>query len=64
MRQYLFLPILGSCGYDYEAAQRACLDFVFVSGWTEFQDWKNFVDVNGIESLTFLDEILNVFENL
>jgi len=33
---------LGDSRYDYEAAERAGLDFLFVSGWTEFSDWTRF----------------------
>lgn len=29
----------GDSRYDHQASTRAGLDFVFVSGWTEFQDW-------------------------
>ncbi len=40
----LQLPALfiGDSKYDYEAATRAGLDFVFLSGWTEVKDWKSF----------------------
>lgn len=33
---------VGDSKYDYEAALRCGLDFVFVSGWSEFKDWENF----------------------
>ena len=56
--------LLGDSRYDFEAARRACLDFVFVSGWTELKEWKSFVESNSIESLTFLSEIPDVFEKL
>jgi phosphoglycolate phosphatase-like HAD superfamily hydrolase len=32
---------LGDSRYDYEAACRAELDFVFVSAWSEFSDWES-----------------------
>jgi len=35
---------LGDSRYDHEAAQRAGLDFVFISQWTEFKDWTNYCD--------------------
>ena len=34
---------LGDSRYDHEAAARAALDFVFVSRWTEFADWRNYI---------------------
>lgn len=34
---------LGDSRYDYTAAKRAGLDFVFVYGWTEVVDWREFV---------------------
>jgi len=32
----------GDSRYDHEAASRAGLDFVFVSGWTEFEGWAEY----------------------
>ncbi len=52
----LQLPALfiGDSKYDFEAATRAGLDFVFLSEWTEVKDWKDFC----------LDNNLKVFDNL
>jgi hypothetical protein len=33
----------GDSRYDYEAAQRAGIDFAFVSGWTGAEGWEHFV---------------------
>jgi phosphoglycolate phosphatase-like HAD superfamily hydrolase len=41
----------GDSRYDYEAATRAGLDFVFVSGWTEFADWKSYFIGTGIVTI-------------
>lgn len=49
---------LGDSKYDYEAAQRAGLDFVFVSGWTEVKEWRSFVESNRLRSINYLNEIL------
>lgn len=49
---------LGDSRYDYDAAHRAGLDFVFVSGWTEVKDWKSFVACNSLNSINSLNEIL------
>lgn len=32
---------LGDSKYDYQAADEAGLDFVFISDWTEVQDWES-----------------------
>lgn len=34
---------LGDSRYDHEAAARAGLDFLFISGWSEFSDWPDYV---------------------
>ena len=39
---------LGDSKYDFEAATRAKLDFLFVSDWTEVADWKEFCTLNDI----------------
>jgi len=55
--------LFGDSRYDYEAAQRAGLDFVFVAGWTEVEDWKRFVSDNKLNSLSRLKEVC-LSENL
>ena len=49
---------LGDSRYDYEVAQRASLDFVFVSGWTEVRDWNDFVRANEIDSCNSLRDMI------
>lgn len=39
---------LGDSRYDHESARRVGLDFIFVSGWTEFRDWQAYCGMNGI----------------
>ncbi len=34
---------LGDSKYDYQAASAAGLDFVFLSGWSEVEDWQRWV---------------------
>lgn len=43
-RGNLRLPalFLGDSRYDHVASTRAGLDFVFVSGWTEFEGWEQY----------------------
>lgn len=48
---------LGDSRYDYEAAHRAGIDFLFVSKWTEVHDWNEFIasrQLRAIESLSDL----------
>lgn len=39
---------IGDSKYDFEAATRAKMDFIFVSDWTEVADWEEFCTLNGI----------------
>lgn len=48
---------LGDSQYDYEAAQRAGLDFVFVSGLTELNEWEAFVECHNLETVNAVSEI-------
>lgn len=54
----------GDSRYDYEAAQRSGLDFIFVSGWTEVKDWKCFVDKNSLRSISFINEMMGFSDRL
>jgi len=58
---HLRFPALfvGDSKYDYEAAKRAGMDFVFVSDWTEVADWKVFCEENNIEVLPTIADLLN-----
>mgnify|MGYP001412087212 CR=1 FL=1 len=40
---------VGDSKYDYEAATRAGLDFIFVTDWTEVEDWDFFCKINGVD---------------
>lgn len=33
---------IGDSRYDHQASERAGLDFIFVTQWTEFQDWEHY----------------------
>jgi phosphoglycolate phosphatase-like HAD superfamily hydrolase len=39
---------VGDSKYDYEAATRAGLDFIFLSDWTEVHDWPEYCRLNNI----------------
>lgn len=49
---------LGDSRYDYEASQRAGLDFVLIHGWTEVSDWQQFVAEEGIVSVARVADAL------
>jgi phosphoglycolate phosphatase-like HAD superfamily hydrolase len=49
---------IGDSKYDYEAATRAGLDFIFLSNWTEVADWKTYCATNKIKVLGNLAELL------
>jgi phosphoglycolate phosphatase-like HAD superfamily hydrolase len=49
---------LGDSRYDHEAASRAGLDFVFVSGWTEVADWRAFTDSIGAPVIGAVAELI------
>lgn len=49
---------IGDSKYDYEAATRAKIDFVFLSGWTEVTDWQEFCALNGIVHTSKIADLL------
>ena len=49
---------VGDSKYDYEAATRAGLDFIFLSDWTEVPDWQVFCQANQIRVLNNLNAFL------
>ena len=55
------LPTLfvGDAKYDFEAASRAGLDFVFLSDWTEVPNWQAFCAENNIVVLPNISQLLN-----
>ncbi len=48
----LIMPALfvGDCKYDYEAAMRAGLDFVFLTDWTDTFAWESFCKAYNIQT--------------
>ena len=46
---------LGDSRYDYEASQRARMDFVFVKDWTEFKSWRSYF--RGVEKVYFINNL-------
>ena len=50
---------LGDSKYDHEAAAAAGLDFIFIRGWTEFDEWERYCNANGIVTTLQLADLLN-----
>lgn len=48
---------LGDSRYDHEASKRAGLDFIFVSYWTELQDWQDYCRTHNI---TVIERLSNI----
>ncbi|PKO47688.1 MAG: HAD family hydrolase [Betaproteobacteria bacterium HGW-Betaproteobacteria-22] len=55
----LKLPALfvGDSKYDFEAATRAGLDFVFLSDWTEVADWQTYCQNNHIRVCANINQL-------
>lgn len=51
---------LGDSQYDHEAAIRAGLDFVFISGWTEFDDWSGYCASHTLPAVSDLSALLEI----
>jgi phosphoglycolate phosphatase-like HAD superfamily hydrolase len=51
---------LGDSCYDHQAAKRAGLDFIFISGWTEFSGWETYGYVNQLNVVRSLADLLSL----
>lgn len=51
---------LGDSKYDYQAASAAGLDFVFLSGWSEVPDWKDWVAANQLAHAGNVQSLMGV----
>lgn len=49
---------LGDSTYDYRCASRAGLDFIFVSAWSEVDEWETFIARNEIGAIERLSDLL------
>ena len=48
---------LGDSMYDYQAANTAKIDFIFISKWTEVKDWKKWTCKNEITNFNNIESI-------
>lgn len=57
----IILPalFLGDSKYDYEAANRAGLDFIFLSDWTEVPDWEVYCKAHKLNVLKNLTTFIS-----
>jgi len=51
---------IGDSKYDYRAASAAGLNFVFATYWTEVPDWREFVDINKINTVKNIQQVLQL----
>lgn len=49
---------LGDSRYDFQAAQKAGLDFLFLTQWTEVKDWKVWCEQSSIQSVLNLKSLV------
>jgi HAD superfamily hydrolase (TIGR01549 family) len=49
---------IGDSKYDHQASTNAGLDFIFLSDWTEVQDWQQYCQQNAILVLKNITELL------
>lgn len=49
---------VGDSRFDHEVAVRAGLDFVFVSDWTDFTDWKSYQALHPFHAVRTLGNLL------
>lgn len=59
MENKLRKPVLflGDSKLDYEVSKSFGFDFIFISGWTEFSNWKSFTFENQILNVPFVKDI-------
>jgi phosphoglycolate phosphatase-like HAD superfamily hydrolase len=48
---------IGDSKYDFQVAKKNNLDFIFLSDWTNFSEWKSFCAENKIEIYHKLDDL-------
>lgn len=48
---------VGDSRYDHQAATKAGLDFVFLSGWTEVRDWQEYCATHQVFALESISQL-------
>lgn len=49
---------IGDSKYDYLASHQFDIDFLFISQWTEFSNWKEFCRLHSINHINNFDELI------
>jgi phosphoglycolate phosphatase-like HAD superfamily hydrolase len=49
---------LGDTQYDFKASKAVGLNFIFISGWSEMEDWKTFCEENRLQHYISLSQVL------
>lgn len=52
----------GDSRYDHEIASKHSVDFIFVSNWTEFADWKTYCSDNQLITIDKLENAIPFFD--
>ncbi|MFH7587942.1 HAD family hydrolase, partial [Oceanimonas smirnovii] len=53
---------LGDSKYDYQAANTAGLDFVFLSGWSEVDDWEKWTELNKLKTIDSISQLSSIMK--
>jgi phosphoglycolate phosphatase-like HAD superfamily hydrolase len=51
---------IGDSKYDFQSAQNALFDFVFISQWSEVDEWSNWIEKENIFSVEDVMGLINV----
>ena len=54
---------LGDSRYDYEVASEFGVDFIFIYGWTEFEEWEKFCGDNMVRATKNVGDLNYFFDN-
>lgn len=52
----------GDSKYDYLVSKNYEMDFIFISEWTELDNWENFTQKNNIKSFKNISNFLNSYD--
>jgi len=50
---------LGDSKYDHEAAKSINCNFVFISQWTDFENWEEYCLLNNVENVASVSDLIN-----
>lgn len=53
---------IGDSRYDHQVAISHLVDFIFVYGWTEFEEWKHYCKKHSIPSVKRVSDLDNYFK--